>query len=305
MRLTAFTDFALRALDAARRRAERSFTTEEIAREFAISRHHLTKVVRELASGGFVATNRGPAAASGLPVLPGRSRLARSCARSRRDMRSSNAFEPTAAPASSPRLPPEEQARERCSCLHRGTRPDDACRMRLPAASGAAHGEREIRPAATGIRMREGMRLLWLALGLGATACAIAGVLLPLMPTTPFLLLAAYAFARSSPALHEWIVTHPRLGPPIMDWRAHGAIARRTKAIAVAAMLLALLGSWIAGFGAPLLLLQTAVLSGSTVHPDAARRGKPTQTRLIWTRSRSRARSTFSQSSIGSEASRW
>jgi len=59
MRLTAFTDYALRALMRLAGEPDRIFTTDEIAREFAISRHHLTKVVRELAAGGFVGTHRG------------------------------------------------------------------------------------------------------------------------------------------------------------------------------------------------------------------------------------------------------
>lgn len=59
MRLTAFTDFGLRALMRLAGEPDRSFTTDEIATEFAISRHHLTKVVRELADAGFVRTQRG------------------------------------------------------------------------------------------------------------------------------------------------------------------------------------------------------------------------------------------------------
>jgi Rrf2 family nitric oxide-sensitive transcriptional repressor len=59
MRLTAFTDFALRALMRLAGQPDRVFTTDEIARELAISRNHLTKVVRQLAAGGFVATHRG------------------------------------------------------------------------------------------------------------------------------------------------------------------------------------------------------------------------------------------------------
>jgi Rrf2 family nitric oxide-sensitive transcriptional repressor len=59
MRLTLFTDFALRALMRLAGEPDRSFTTDEIAREFAISRHHLTKVVRDLSSAGFVTTQRG------------------------------------------------------------------------------------------------------------------------------------------------------------------------------------------------------------------------------------------------------
>ena len=59
MRLTGFTDYALRALMRLAGKADRTFTPDEIAREFAISRNHLTKVVRELADGGFVTTQRG------------------------------------------------------------------------------------------------------------------------------------------------------------------------------------------------------------------------------------------------------
>ena len=59
MRLTAFTDYGLRALLRLAGEPGRLFTTDEIAREFAISRHHLVKVIRDLADGGFVSTVRG------------------------------------------------------------------------------------------------------------------------------------------------------------------------------------------------------------------------------------------------------
>lgn len=59
MRLTMFTDFGLRALMRLAGEPQRSFTTDEIAKEFAISRHHLTKVVRDLANAGYVTTQRG------------------------------------------------------------------------------------------------------------------------------------------------------------------------------------------------------------------------------------------------------
>jgi Rrf2 family transcriptional regulator, nitric oxide-sensitive transcriptional repressor len=59
MRLTTFTDFALRALMRLAGEPERSFSTGEIAEEFGISRNHLAKVVRDLADGGFIATQRG------------------------------------------------------------------------------------------------------------------------------------------------------------------------------------------------------------------------------------------------------
>ena len=59
MRLTAFTDFALRALMRLAAEPDRSFSTNEIATEFGISRNHLIKVVGDLANGGFVSTQRG------------------------------------------------------------------------------------------------------------------------------------------------------------------------------------------------------------------------------------------------------
>jgi uncharacterized membrane protein YbaN (DUF454 family) len=100
-------------------------------------------------------------------------------------------------------------------------------------------------------------------LGLVSTACGIAGLLLPLVPTTPFLLLATFAFARSSPRLHRWLTTHPRLGPPIEDWRAHGAISRRAKIAAVVVMVATLSLSVVAGLSTTGLIIQAVVLCAS------------------------------------------
>lgn len=64
----------------------------------------------------------------------------------------------------------------------------------------------------------------WLLAGITAVALGLVGVVLPLLSATPFLLLAAFCFARSSPRLHCWIVEHPRYGPPFRAWQAHGVI---------------------------------------------------------------------------------
>jgi len=79
-------------------------------------------------------------------------------------------------------------------------------------------------------------RGFWFSIGLLALAAAAAGVALPLLPTTPFLLVAAFAFARSSPRMHAWLVEHAVFGPFINDWRDHGAISVRAKIWAVVSM---------------------------------------------------------------------
>jgi uncharacterized membrane protein YbaN (DUF454 family) len=104
------------------------------------------------------------------------------------------------------------------------------------------------------------MRLLWLSVGYVALACGVAGVVLPLVPTTPFLLLAAFSFASSSPALHDWLVTHPRFGPPIHNWNHHGAVSGRAKVAAIAVMMLTLAGSAVMGVSLGILATQAAVM---------------------------------------------
>lgn len=103
-------------------------------------------------------------------------------------------------------------------------------------------------------------RLLWRLAGGAALGMAIAGIVLPLVPTTPFLLLAAWCFARGSQRWHDWLVNHPRFGPPIRQWNEHRAISRTGKLLAGFGMLGAV--GVAAAFGAPvdILLIQTGVM---------------------------------------------
>lgn len=60
-------------------------------------------------------------------------------------------------------------------------------------------------------------------------ALGILGIFLPLLPTTPFILLAAACFARSSDRLHDWLLTRPLAGPIIRDWHEHRSMPPRVK----------------------------------------------------------------------------
>jgi uncharacterized membrane protein YbaN (DUF454 family) len=73
------------------------------------------------------------------------------------------------------------------------------------------------------------VRAGWLALGLICVALGVIGAILPLMPTTVFLILAAGCFARSSPRLEAWLLNHRRFGPTLRAWRTEGAIPRKGK----------------------------------------------------------------------------
>ena len=79
-------------------------------------------------------------------------------------------------------------------------------------------------------------RATWLIVGFTALALGAIGIALPLLPTTPFLLLAAFAFAESNERMHDWLVEHNVFGPLIMDWRRHGAISTPAKVASVVAM---------------------------------------------------------------------
>lgn len=105
------------------------------------------------------------------------------------------------------------------------------------------------------------MRILWAGLGFLALALGVLGLFLPLLPTVPFLILAAALFARSSQRLHDWLLSHPTFGPPIRDWRDRGAISLGAKRKATAAMAITVLLTALLGFGWGVLALQATALA--------------------------------------------
>ena len=105
-----------------------------------------------------------------------------------------------------------------------------------------------------------GRRAGFIALGFVFLALGIIGAFLPVMPTTIFLILAAWAFGRSSPRLEAWMLDHPKFGGVLRAWRAHGAIPRRAKWMACGGILLGYVLFWISA--APSTLLAVIVALG-------------------------------------------
>jgi len=94
----------------------------------------------------------------------------------------------------------------------------------------------------------------WVFLGLG-----VLGVFLPLLPTTIFIILAAWAFARSSPQREAWLLNHKTFGPPLRNWRQYRAISSRGKRMALALIFISgLISGWML-YERPLLLTMVLV----------------------------------------------
>jgi ABC-2 type transport system ATP-binding protein len=99
-------------------------------------------------------------------------------------------------------------------------------------------------------------RVVYIGLGLGFVGLAVVGVVLPLLPTTPFLLLASYFFVRSSPRLNEWLLRSRVFGPFLRDWHQHRGVRRGVKVTAVTVIpLVILISAYFGRLSVPLVVL--------------------------------------------------
>lgn len=109
-------------------------------------------------------------------------------------------------------------------------------------------------------------RPIWTVLGAVSLAFAAIGVVLPVLPTTPLVLLAAFCFTRGSPRLAAMLEGHHLFGPIIADWRENGAIAPKFKVMALSMMAATFLVSLYFGLPVFVLTVQAVCMSGAAAY---------------------------------------
>ncbi len=104
------------------------------------------------------------------------------------------------------------------------------------------------------------VRVLLIVVGTLCVALGLLGIFLPVLPTTPFLLLAATCYARASERFYLWLLRNPTFGPTIREWRRHRSIPYRTKVVAIALMSVTMAISIVLLVGYPLAQVVLAIV---------------------------------------------
>ncbi|MEM7289957.1 MAG: YbaN family protein [Pseudomonadota bacterium] len=117
-------------------------------------------------------------------------------------------------------------------------------------------------------------RSLWALAGAVALILGAIGVVLPLLPTTPFVILSAFAFSKSIPGMQRWLENSRLFGPAIKDWNKNGAIAPKYKFAAMVMMLLFIALSIILEFSATVITIQIVCMSAAAIYVLSRPNGK-------------------------------
>lgn len=129
-------------------------------------------------------------------------------------------------------------------------------------------------PTPDGRRHARPVRAIFVVLGTVFLGLGAVGVVLPVLPTTPFVLLAAACYLRASERLHRWLVNSRTFGPTVVAWQEHGAIPPRAKAIAISMVILTFGFSILVAIEPPLMRAGLAAL-GIVLVVWLARRPSP------------------------------
>ncbi|MBB6522831.1 YbaN family protein [Pseudoteredinibacter isoporae] len=107
------------------------------------------------------------------------------------------------------------------------------------------------------------MRLLYMALAYFCVGLGVLGIFLPVLPTTPFLLLALWAGSKGSRRFKWWLLRHPRLGPGLRLWYREGSIPLMGKCLAVVFISASWVMIYLRDTSTTLLLVLSIILLGS------------------------------------------
>lgn len=109
-------------------------------------------------------------------------------------------------------------------------------------------------------RLKHPKWLYWL-LAVAALALGLIGIVVPLLPTTPFLIVALWAAGKCSPKLESWLINHPKLGPVLKGWQDHRAIPLTAKWLSSLMMLSSLGFIWYRGAGAMVIVTVAVIMA--------------------------------------------
>ena len=92
---------------------------------------------------------------------------------------------------------------------------------------------------------KKSVQYFWLTLGWISFAVGFIGIFVPLLPTTPFMILAAFCFDKGSPKLHAWILNLPHIGVLVRDWKERKIISKKAKMLAIPMISIGIISMWI------------------------------------------------------------